>query len=75
MKRAIRVKEILARTIIVEDAENLEEAINKVQDAYNNRKIVLSYDDYYETEIIPSDAFEAEGVVPDTRDVSYYEHF
>ncbi len=70
----ISVREILKRTVIVE-AENLEEAIQKVEDAYEREKIVLDVDDYDETEIEPSPYFgNGSGEVPEGEDVSFYWH-
>ena len=48
----ISVREILKRIVIVE-AENLEEALYKVNNAYEQEKIVLDVDDFDETEIEP----------------------
>ena len=73
MKYAIRVEETIGRTIIVE-AENIEDAIEMVEDAANNDKILLDgIEDFVGREVKPSDVFEG-GIVPDDRDVSYYEH-
>jgi len=70
----ISVREILKRTVIVE-AENLEEAMQKVNDAYEQDKIVLDADDYDETEIEPSPYFgNGTGEVPEGEDVSSYWH-
>ena len=70
----ISVREILKRTVIVE-AENLEEAIQKVEDAYEREKIVLDVDDYDETEIEPSPYFgDGSGEVHEGEDVSSYWH-
>ena len=66
----ISVREILKRTVIVE-AENLKEAIRKVEEAVEREEIILDVDDYEEREIIPSEYFEG-GKVPDGKDVSYY---
>ena len=71
-KFGISVKETLKRTVIVE-AENLEEAMQKVNDAVENEEIVLEYDDYDEREIVPSENWE-DGKIPDGTDVSYYWH-
>lgn len=68
----ISVKEILKRTIIV-DAENLEDAIQKVEDAVERDEIILDVDDYDEREIVPSEYFEG-GKVPEGKDVSFYWH-
>ena len=53
----ISVREILKRTVIVE-AENLEEAIQKVENAVDREEIILDVDDYDDREIIPSEYFE-----------------
>lgn len=68
----ISVREILKRTIIV-DAENLEDAIQKVEDAVERDEIILDVDDYDEREIVPSEYFE-DGKVPEGEDVSFYWH-
>lgn len=68
----ISVKEILKRTVIVE-AENLEEAIQKVEEAVKREDIILDVDDYDDREIVPSEYFEG-GKVPDGEDVSFYWH-
>lgn len=68
----ISVREILKRTVIVE-AENLEEAIHKVEAAVERDEIILDVDDYDDREIIPSEYFEG-GKVPDGKDVSFYWH-
>ncbi len=66
----ISVREILKRTIIVE-AENLEEAIQKVEKAVERDEIILDVDDYDDREIVPSEYFDG-GKVPDGEDVSFY---
>ena len=68
----ISVREILKRTVIVE-AENLNEAIRKVEEAVEREEIILDVDDYDEREIIPSEYFEG-GKVPEGKDVSFYWH-
>lgn len=68
----ISVREILKRTVIVE-AENLEEAIQKVEAAVEREEIILDVDDYDDREIVPSEYFEG-GKVPDDEDVSFYWH-
>ena len=46
MKRYyVSVTEILSRAVSV-DAESEKEAVQKVQDAYNNSKIILDSDDF-----------------------------
>lgn len=69
---AIRVVETLAKTIIVKKAKSLEDAISKVEEAVDNDRVMLSYDDFAEREFEASSVFE-NGIVPEDRDVSYYE--
>jgi len=45
MKRAIAVQEILRRVLIVEDNDNLEEALADVRKSYKKERIVLDYSD------------------------------
>lgn len=71
-KYGISVREILKRTVIVE-ADNLEAAIQKVEDAVGHDEIILDVDDYDDREIVPSEYFEG-GKVPEGKDVSYYWH-
>lgn len=68
----ISVREILKRTVIVE-AENIEEAIKKVEEAVEREEIILDVDDYDDWEIVPSEYFEG-GKVPEGKDVSFYWH-
>lgn len=68
----ISVREILKRTVIVE-AENLEDAMQKVEEAVERDEIILDYDDYDDRKITPSEYFEG-GKVPDGKDVSFYWH-
>lgn len=66
----ISVKEILKRTVIVE-AKNIEEAIQKVEDAVEHDEIILDVDDYDNREIVPSEYWDG-GKIPDGEDVSFY---
>ncbi len=66
----ISVREILKRTVIVE-AKNIEEAIQKVEDAVERDEIIFDVDDYDDREIVPSEYWE-DGKIPDGADVSYY---
>ena len=71
-KKGISVREILKRTVIVE-AENIEEAIKKVEDAIESDEIILDVDDYDDREIVPSEYFDnGSGKVPEGEDVSFY---
>lgn len=73
-KYGISVREILKRTVIVE-AENLEEAIHKVEEAVERDEIILDFGDYDDREIVPSEYFgNGSGEVPDGEDVSSYWH-
>lgn len=51
MKYAIKVEEILSRTVII-DAESESDALDKVQNIYTNGGIVLDYDDFFDGNII-----------------------
>lgn len=70
LRYGISVREILKRTVIVE-AENLEEAMRKVEAAVERDEIILDIDDYDDREIVPSEYFEG-GKVPEGEDVSFY---
>lgn len=69
----ISVREILKRTVIVE-AESLEEAIQKVEDAVERDEIILDSDDFDDREITPSEYFSNGSKVPEGEDVSFYCH-
>ena len=69
-KFGISVREILKRTVIVE-AEDVEEAVQKVEEAVWRDEVILDADDYEEREIVPSEYWEG-GKIPDEEDVSYY---
>lgn len=68
----ISVREILKRTVIVE-AEDIEEAIQKVEKAVECDEIILDADDYDDREIVPSEYWNG-GRVPEGEDVSFYWH-
>lgn len=68
----INVKEILKRTVIVE-AENIDEAIQKVKEAVENEELILEYDDYAYREILPSEYWDG-GKIPEEEDISFYWH-
>ena len=69
---AITVEEVLSRTVIV-DAEDVEEAIKRVEDAVDSCELILDADDFGGREIEPS-VHWADGRVPDGADVSFYTH-
>lgn len=70
---AVRVIEKLAKTVIVENANTLEEAISAVECSVNKDHLLLDFDDFDEREIRPSEYFKS-GIVPDEEDVSFYTH-
>lgn len=53
MKYVVRVTETLSHTVIVE-ANNMQDAKNKVNKAYDDGQIVLDYDDFarYNVEVV-----------------------
>lgn len=69
-KYGISVIEILKRTVIVE-ADGIDEAIRRVEDAVEQGEIVLTDRDYNDREIVPSKYWDG-GKVPDDEDVSGY---
>lgn len=71
-KYGISVIEFLKRTVIVE-AENLEEAILRVEEEVEKGNIILTDDDYSDREVIPSKYWDG-GRVPEGVDVGYYWH-
>lgn len=74
IKYGVSVREILKRTVIIE-AENIEEAIKKVEEAVEREEIILDVDDYDDREIVPSEYFgDGSGEVPEGEDVSFYWH-
>lgn len=65
---AITVKETLERTVCVY-AEDLDEAIDKVESAYRKEEIVLDYEDFCGyPDITPSDYAPAGGDITDIAD-------
>lgn len=63
---AVRVEETLGRTIIVEGAENIIDAITTVEKLYDDSKLILDADDFsgYEIFASPSTCFD-NGIVPE----------
>lgn len=60
-KYAVRVVETLARTVIVE-AENFEEATQKVIDAHSKSEIILDADDFDDSYFVPSETFGEDAI-------------
>lgn len=71
MKFAVKIKETLERTVIIE-AEDKYQALEIVEDKAND-EINLDAKDFSGREVLISDEFP-DGVVPDDADVSHYMH-
>jgi len=73
MKRAIAVQEILRRVIIVEDNDNLEEALADVRKSYKKERIVLDDSDLISNPITGEsvEIFEADWI--DLEEVQHME--
>lgn len=66
----ISIKEILKKTIIVE-AENLEQAIYKTENAIEKGIIEFDFDDFDDREIEASKYWD-NGKIPEDEDVSFF---
>ena len=73
MKRAIAVQEILRRVLIVEDNDNLEEALADVRKGYKKERIVLGDSDLISNPITGEsvEIFEADWI--DLEEVQHME--
>ena len=73
MKRAIAVQEILRRVLIVEDNDNLEEALADVRKSYKKERIVLDDSDLIPNPITGEsvEIFEADWI--DLEEVQHME--
>lgn len=73
MKRAIAVQEILRRVFIVEDNDNLEEALADVRKSYKKERIVLDDSDLISNPITGEsvEIFEADWI--DLEEVQHME--
>lgn len=73
MKRAIAVQEILRRVLIVEDNDNLEEALADVRKSYKKERIVLGDSDLISNPITGEsvEIFEADWI--DLEEVQHME--
>ena len=71
MEFAVKIKETLERTVIIE-AEDKYQALEIVEDKAND-EINLDAKDFSGREVLISDEFP-DGVVPDDADVSHYMH-
>ena len=73
MKRyAIKVEETLKRTIIV-NANDIDTALQFVENAVDREEIILDIDDFDRREISLSEYF-SDGEIPDDEDVSHFYH-
>lgn len=69
---AIIIRETLEKIVCVE-AENLEEAVDKVATAYRNVEIIIEPEDITDTEYIPHTfSFDSECGVIDEDEMDYY---
>lgn len=73
MKRAIAVQDILRRVLIVEDNDNLEEALADVRKSYKKERIVLDDSDLISNPITGEsvEIFEADWI--DLEEVQHME--
>lgn len=73
MKRAIAVQEILRRVLIVEDNDNLEEALADVRKSYKKERIMLGDSDLISNPITGEsvEIFEADWI--DLEEVQHME--
>lgn len=73
MKRAIAVQDILRRVLIVEDNDNLEEALADVRKSYKKERIVLGDSDLISNPITGEsvEIFEADWI--DLEEVQHME--
>ena len=73
MKRAIAAQEILRRVLIVEDNDNLEEALADVRKSYKKERIVLDDSDLISNPITGEsvEIFEADWI--DLEEVQHME--
>lgn len=70
---AIRVREILQRTVIVDDAPSLGDAIDAVNGVIEQDKLLLDCEDFNEREVTASPMYE-NGEVPEDKDVSLFDN-
>lgn len=73
MKYAVRIEEILAKTVIVE-ANSLDDAILFVEDKYYDGEIMLDLDNFSDTNIGVPEWFP-DGSVPSDIDTTIYENY
>lgn len=52
---AITIKETLSKTVLIK-ADNLDSAVERVEEAHKNGEVVLDYEDYDDVDVEPSTA-------------------
>jgi hypothetical protein len=71
---AITVREVLERTVCVE-AEDLDEAIDKVESAYYDVQIILEPEDLSDRDFVPSCYAGENGIVDESELDDYKENY
>lgn len=69
MRYLCEIREALARRLVVE-ADSLDDAREKLQQAYDNEEIVLDFDDYEDAEIEVLDQDVPEDFEIDTKNLA-----
>ena len=72
MKYAVRIEEILSKTVIVEE-DDWESARDRVADIYKSAGIILTSDNFVDAEIDSSDYFGKEPISDDNEDLKYFQ--
>ena len=70
-KYGVRIKEQLARTVIIE-AESLSEALEYAEKLHSNGNIYLGFDDYDGVEVKPA---WGDGIIKEDIDETLYENY
>lgn len=53
----ITIKETLSKTVLIK-ADNLDSAVERVEEAHKNGEVVLDYEDYDDVDVEPSPYWE-----------------
>ena len=67
----VRIVETLSKTVIIK-ADTFDEAIMKVNDAYQSSKVILDADDFDEVEFGMSSAFGKNPISEENQNVSIF---
>ena len=71
---AVEIEKIYKKTVIVEDAETFEDAMDQVQEALQSGVVIIGYVDHYATHVKPQDFFSVEPI-PDGEEIfDWYDH-